>query len=106
MGIDDCGTDERETASLHVLADGVGQVRGGGQLVHRPPAVLDRLTIDKAPDIIGERPECGLYLKEGAGILAGAVHLEAIADDGRVLQQLFEPGVTEARYLPGVEVGE
>ena len=69
--VDDRRADEAETAPFQVLAQRLGFLAGGGELLQRAPAVDDRAAVDEAPEIGVEATTdtCTLVLPDCVGVL-------------------------------------
>src|SRR5919197_320301 len=77
-------TDEPEAARLEVLAHGPGLRRLGGDIGERPPAVLDRPTLDEPPQVRIESSQFPSDLQAGPGVGYGRLHLGPVPHDARV----------------------
>src|SRR5258708_36074616 len=74
------------------------QVRKRSWMLH------DRNSVDPIPQVRRERSEFGLYAEVSLRIGARGLDFQPVADDSRVLEQLFEPAVRECRHRLRVEV--
>src|ERR1700729_3025904 len=81
-------SDEGEATPLQVLAEPVGQLSPAGQFGHAAGAVDQRRAVHPGPQVAGERPVLLLGGQEGPGVADRARHLEPVAHDARVGQQL------------------
>jgi hypothetical protein len=102
----DRGADEAEAAYLQVLAHRVRLGRGGGNLLHRAPAVLPGPTADELPGVAVEAAELALDRKERPGIGDRGLELEAVAHDARIAHERPQFARAETGHLCGVESRE
>src|SRR5437868_7997611 len=105
-GVHDGGAHEGEAARLEVLRKRIGLRRARGNIPERPGAVAARLAAHEAPDVRVEAAEFLLHAQERLRVLHRAFDLEPVADDAGILQQLLDPGLSEARDLGRIEVRE
>src|SRR5688572_13514270 len=105
-GIHDRRSHEGEAALLEVFREGVRFGRGGRHPLERAGTVALRLPADEFPNVLVEAAELPLDLEERAGVLHRARHLEAIAHDPGIQEQLLHLRGGEARDLRGIEAGE
>lgn len=106
VGVHDCAADKLEAAAFEVLAQCIGLLRSSGNLLHGLPAVLDRFAFNKLPDVVRKAVELLLHLKKRTGVGHGRVHLQLVADDAGVLQELGDAFSGEAGDFLGIELGE
>src|SRR5687767_2558176 len=79
--------DERKSSAPQILAE---RIRFFSPRRHRPmslPSIHARPAADETPDVGVERAELVLDLAERAGVSHGALDLEAVPDDVRILEQ-------------------
>src|SRR6516164_3281647 len=86
-GVADGRTDKAESASLKILAHGVGFARSCRHFLVLGPVVPFRLSADKLPNIGVEAAAFSLHGQEGACVGDGGFNLEAVAYDARVFQE-------------------
>jgi len=102
----DRGADEAEAALLQIPAHRVRLGRGGGNLLHRTPAVLSGPAADELPDVAVEVAELALNRKERPGIGDRGLELEAVAHHARIAHERPQFARAEAGDLRGVESRE
>ena len=84
-GVDDGGTDKAEPLAFHVFRDAVAE-RGRGRHFTKVSEVVDlRVAIYKSSEIGIETALLFLKVENGAGIAAGAVDFQPVADDSFIL---------------------
>ena len=89
-GVDDGGTDKAEPPAFHVFRDAVAE-RGRGRHFTKVGEVVDlRAAIDESPELGIETALIVLNVENGAGIAAGAVDFQPVADDPRILAKRLE----------------
>src|SRR3954454_15394314 len=74
--------------------------------MNRGRPALDRLAIHERPDVCVEGAALILNRQKLPGVDDGALHLEAVSNDARVHQDLFESSVIELRHKIGIETRE
>ena len=88
--IDNCGTDKVEPPAFHVFRDAVAE-RGRDWHFTKVGEVVDlRAAINESPEIRIEAALLVLNVEDGAGIAAGAVDFQPVADDPFILAKRFE----------------
>ena len=89
-GVDDGGTDKAEPPAFHVFRDAVAE-RGRGRHFTKVGEVFDlRAAIAESSEIGIETALLVLNVEIGAGIAAGAVNFQPVADDPRILAKRLE----------------
>ena len=89
-GVDDGGTDKAEPPAFHVFRDAVAE-RGRGRHFTKVSEVVDlRVASYKSPEIGIETALILLKVENGAGIAAGAVDFQLVADDPCIFAKRFE----------------
>ena len=84
-GINDCRPDKPETAFLEVFGNRFTQWCRCRNVSHFPPAVLHRLAVGEAPQIVGE--SVLLHdLQIGLGVADRRLYLAAMADNVAIQQ--------------------
>ena len=76
----------------------------GGYLTQALALVLNRLTVDKLPHKVAESLATGLKGQVGFGIADGGRHLQTVAHDAWVGEQLGDFAVVVARYFFCIKV--
>src|ERR1700733_16104895 len=71
QGVTDGRADERESTTLQVLTQCIGNLGASGKFGKGPPVVLNRPATDKRPDVLIEAAELLLEREEHAGITDG-----------------------------------
>ena len=104
VGIANRGADKFKASLLQVLAHCIALLRAGGDLFGCLEFVLYRFAIDKSPDVIVERIEFVLHFQETSSIVSRAKDFQSIANNTRILEQLFQLLVGVLRDLSIVEV--
>ncbi len=106
VGIHNGGAQEFESSFLQVE----GQFLGGGgdrwDVLHRPPTVDQRVSLDKIPHIFGKRPKFVLHFQKTLGVVDRGLDLGAIADDARILQQPLHPPAIKSGHFGGIKTGK
>src|SRR5262249_48693059 len=88
--------DELESAPEQIAAQRVRLCRSRRQVAERSPAVDSRLAADEGPDVRIEGPVLSLTGEKPLRVGAGAVDLEPVANDARILEQLRDACRREA----------
>ncbi len=106
VGVDDRAPHELEAALLEVLAERVGFLARGGELIHPLPAIDLGLAVHETPDVIRKRAEFVLNFQETLSIGHRRDDFESITHDARIEQQLLDFFRGEAGDFFRIEVGE
>ena len=89
-GVDDGRTDKAEPPAFHVFRDAVAE-RGRGRHFTKVGEVVDlRTAMNKSPEIGIEAALLVLNVENGAGIAAGAVDFQPVADEPHILAKRLE----------------
>src|SRR4029077_1511514 len=89
-GVTDGGPNETKSALLERLAHGVRFRAGCGNILQGTAGIDLGCAADKLPDVASEAAAFLLYGQEGAGVADGGFDFQAIADDPRIGEQLFD----------------
>src|SRR5690606_6871528 len=106
VGVADRRPHEPETALLQGPAQPVRGRRTARQVGRSHRVVLLWHPGDELPQELGEAAAFPLHREEPLRIVDGALDLQAVADDPRILQQGLEAALLHSRYAIGLEAVE
>src|SRR3977135_4498874 len=89
-GVADRRSDKTKALLLQRFRKGIRLCGAGRDVALTTPSVLFRRLFDEAPDESIETAELLLDRQQRAGVADGALHFEAIANDGGVGEQGFD----------------
>src|SRR5229473_7935659 len=84
VGIQDCRTNETESATLKVLAERIGLDRSRGNLSHDLPPVKLWMSVNETPAIGVEASELFLDFEKRACVAHRGLDLHSVANDLRI----------------------
>src|SRR5258708_4497122 len=102
-GIADGRADEVEAAFLQILAHHVRFRSARRNSLPQPPGIHARFVTDKLPDVTVERAELLLHHEKCLGVSYRRSHLQPVADDPLIAQQLPRLSPVVARDFLGIE---